>query len=90
MSKILVTNLPESATRESLHALFARHGTVEEVTMLSDRDTGLPRGVAIVTMSAREAARAIQNLNGHDMDGHALCVGETEDEHARARFRQRP
>jgi RNA recognition motif-containing protein len=79
MSKILVSNLPESATQDSVRVLFARHGRVQDVAMIKDRGTGRPRGMAFVVMSAREAICAIQNLNGHDMDGCALRVDEAQE-----------
>jgi RNA recognition motif-containing protein len=79
MSKIYVGNLPFSATEESVRALFAQHGTVEAVSLISDRETGRPRGFGFVEMSRGDAARAIQNLNGQDMDGRPLKVNEAQD-----------
>ena len=80
MSKIVVANLPVSATEESIRALFQRHGDVKDVVITNDRSTGLPRGIAFVVMSTRDAICAIQNLNGHEMDGCLLQVGEAGDE----------
>jgi RNA recognition motif-containing protein len=79
MSKIYVGNLPFSATEESVRALFAQHGTVETLSLIMDRETGRPRGFAFVEMAKGDAARAIQNLNGRDMDGRALKVNEAQD-----------
>ena len=79
MSKIYVGNLPFSATEEAVRALFAQHGTVESVALPADRDTGRPRGFGFVEMSAADAARAIQNLNGQDMGGRNLKVNEAQD-----------
>ena len=79
MSKIYVGNLPFSANEEAIRALFAQHGTVESVALIKDRDTGQPRGFGFVEMPRTEAARAIQNLNGHDMDGRPLKVNEAQD-----------
>ena len=79
MSKIYVGNLPFSATEESVRTLFAQHGTVDSVALISDRDTGRPRGFGFVEMPKSDAARAIQNLNGHDLDGRALKVNEAQE-----------
>jgi RNA recognition motif-containing protein len=79
MSKIYVGNLPFSATEESVRALFAQQGTVETLSLIMDRETGRPRGFAFVEMAKGDAARAIQNLNGRDMDGRALKVNEAQD-----------
>ena len=79
MSKIYVGNLPFSADEESVRALFAQHGTVDSVALISDRDTGQPRGFGFIEMPKSDAARAIQNLNGHELDGRALKVNEAQD-----------
>ena len=79
MSKIYVGNLPFSADEESVRALFAQHGTVDSVALISDRDTGRPRGFGFVEMTKSDAARAIQNLNGHELDGRALKVNEAQE-----------
>jgi RNA recognition motif-containing protein len=79
MSKIYVGNLPFSANEESVRALFAQHGNVDSVALISDRDTGRPRGFGFVEMTKDDAARAIQNLNGHELDGRALKVNEAQD-----------
>lgn len=79
MSKIYVGNLPFSATETAVRDLFAQHGTVESVALITDRETGRPRGFGFVEMPRLDAARAIQNLNGQDLDGRALKVIEGQD-----------
>ena len=79
MSKIYVGNLPFSATEDSVRALFSQHGTVDSVALINDRDTGRPRGFGFVEMPSADAARAIQSLNGHDVQGRALKVNEAQD-----------
>jgi RNA recognition motif-containing protein len=79
MSKIYVGNLPFSANEAEVRALFAQHGTVESVSLPTDRETGRPRGFGFVEMSQADAARAIQNLNGYSMNGRALRVNEAQD-----------
>jgi RNA recognition motif-containing protein len=79
VTKIYVGNLPFSATEESLRALFAAHGTVEKINLITDRDTGKPRGFGFVEMSNSDASRAMQALNGQDFEGRALRINEAQD-----------
>ena len=76
MKKIYVGNLPFSATENEVRDLFGEHGQVESVNLITDRDTGRPRGFGFVEMSAEEADAAIQALNGRDMGGRSLNVNE--------------
>ncbi|MFZ1098916.1 MAG: RNA-binding protein [Steroidobacteraceae bacterium] len=79
MAKIYVGNLPFTTTDEELRTLFSQHGTVESVSLPTDRETGRPRGFAFVEMSQADASRAIQSLNGKDLGGRPLRVNEAED-----------
>jgi RNA recognition motif-containing protein len=79
MAKIYVGNLPFTATEDQVRALFAAHGTVESVALPVDRDTGRPRGFGFVEMSQSDASRAIQAVNGQNLDGRALRVNEAQD-----------
>jgi len=79
MTKIYVGNLPFSATDAEVRELFAQHGTVESVSIITDRDTGRPRGFGFVEMSSADASRAIQALNGTDFDGRSLKVSEAQE-----------
>ena len=79
MAKIYVGNLPFTASETEVRALFAQHGTVETVSLPTDRETGRPRGFGFVEMSQADAARAIQNLNGYSMNGRPLRVNEAQD-----------
>jgi len=79
MAKIYVGNLPFTATDTEIRNLFAQHGTVESVSLPTDRDTGRPRGFAFVEMSQSDASRAIQALNGQDLGGRPLRVSEAQD-----------
>lgn len=79
MSKLYVGNLPFSATEDSVRTLFGQHGTVDSVALITDRDTGQPRGFGFVEMPNSDAARAIQNLNGQDMGGRPLKVNAAQD-----------
>ena len=79
MTRLYVGNLPFTATDESVRALFSKHGTVEKVSLITDRDTGRPRGFGFVEMPSADAARAIQALNGVDFGGRPLKVNEAQE-----------
>ena len=79
VTKLYVGNLPFTATEESVRALFSQHGTVEKVALISDRDTGRPRGFGFVEMSNADASRAMQALNGTEFEGRSLKVNEAQE-----------
>lgn len=76
MKKIYVGNLPYSATDGEIRDLFGEHGTVESVSLISDRETGRPRGFGFVEMDDDGATAAISALDGKDMGGRSLRVNE--------------
>ena len=77
MTNIFVGNLSYQATQADLQAAFETYGSVERVNLITDRDTGQPRGFAFVEMSDADAAqRAISNLNGAELHGRAMNVNE--------------
>ena len=80
-NRLYVGNLPFSADENSVRELFAQDGReVTEVKLITDRDTGRPRGFGFVEMSSSEQAdKAISALNGHTMDGRALTVNEAKE-----------
>ena len=74
-NKLFVGNLSFNTTENDLNDAFAAFGTVTETNLMMDRMTNRPRGFAFVTMSTpEEAQKAIDALNGKDMDGRALTV----------------
>ena len=74
-NKLYVGNLSFNTTENDLNDAFAAFGTVTEANLMMDRETGRPRGFGFVTMSsAEEAQKAIEALNGKEMDGRALTV----------------
>ena len=79
MTKLYVGNLPFTATEDSVRNLFAPHGTVEKLSLITDRDTGQPRGFGFVEMSSADASRAMQALNGMDFGGRPLKINEAQD-----------
>lgn len=74
-NKLYVGNLSFNTTENDLQDTFAAHGTVVEANLMMDKMTGRPRGFGFVTMSnADEAQKAIDALNGKELDGRALTV----------------
>ncbi len=78
MTKIYVGNLSFETSEDSLRTLFAQHGVVESAKLVSDRDTGRPRGFGFVEMSDPDASKAIQSLNGKGFEGRTLRVSEAQ------------
>ena len=77
MKKLFVGNLPHSTTEAELRTLFEPHGKVDQVSLVTDRDTGRSRGFAFVEMAdAAEAEKAIAALNGKELGGRALNINE--------------
>lgn len=78
--KLYVGNLSFSNTEADLRDLFGRHGSVDSVNVITDRDTGRPRGFAFVEMSEGSAAQdAIRALDGTDFGGRTIKVNEAQD-----------
>ena len=74
-TKLVVGNLSFNTTENDLQDAFAAHGTVVETNLMLDRMSGKPRGFGFVTMSTpEEAQKAIDALNGAELDGRALTV----------------
>lgn len=77
MKSIFVGNLSVSVTEEVLGSLFEAYGTVERVSIMTDRSTGKAKGFGFVDMSDdAEAVKAIAALNGKDVEGRTLTVSE--------------
>jgi len=77
--KIYVGNLPFSATEEEVRTLFEEFGTVHEVKMISDRETGRFRGFGFVEMEDDDADTAISKVDGKELGGRALRVSEARE-----------
>jgi RNA recognition motif-containing protein len=78
---LYVGNLPFSAVESSVRSLFEQNNRkVEEVKLISDRDTGRPRGFGFVEMgSSEDADKAIRDLNGYELDGRQLNVNVAKE-----------
>ncbi len=87
MTNIFVGNLSYQTTQDELHSAFAQYGNVERVNIVTDRDTGQPRGFAFVEMTERrDAETAISQLNGAELNGRALNVNEARPKPAGGGF----
>ncbi len=78
--KIYVGNLPWSTTSATLETLFAAHGAVRSAEVIADRETGRSRGFGFVEMETDEGCqKAINALNGAEVDGRAITVNEARE-----------
>ncbi len=80
---IFVGNLPFTATEDDVADLFAAYGTVDSVRLISDRNTGRPRGFGFVELDDEAARKAIEALDGKDMGGRALKINEAKERQPR-------
>ena len=80
-TRLFVGNLPFSASEDEIRTLFEQNSrTVEDVKLITDRDTGRPRGFGFVEMAnSEDADAAIQELNGYEMGGRQLNVNEARE-----------
>ena len=83
MNTIYVGNLPLEATPEDVSELFGRHGEVTKVSLISDRETGRPRGFGFVEMDSAAVSAAVDALDGYEFQGRTLRVNEARDRGAR-------
>jgi RNA recognition motif-containing protein len=74
--KLYVGNLNFRTTQESLEGLFSNYGEVQEVAIITDRETGRPRGFAFVTMDDEGGKQAVEALNGQEFEGRTLNINE--------------
>jgi RNA recognition motif-containing protein len=78
--RLYVGNLAFNTDEETLRNAFSAHGTVTELKVITDRETGRSRGFAFVTLADEKSAQnAMKNMDGATVDGRALRVNEAED-----------
>ena len=77
--KLYVGNLPFDATTEDVRTAFEAYGTVHDVALITDRETGRPRGFGFVEMDPESASAAIEGLNNKDFGGRDLNVNEARE-----------
>jgi RNA recognition motif-containing protein len=80
-TRLFVGNLSFNTTEDTLRSVFAETGmTVNEIKMVTDRETGRPRGFAFVEMADQASAtKAMDALNGRELDGRDLNVSEARE-----------
>jgi len=83
--KIYIGNLPFRATEDEIRQLFEQHGEVTSVTLITDRETGRPRGFGFVEMDDAGADAAVEALDGKDFGGRNLRVNEARPREDRPR-----
>lgn len=81
--RIYVGNISFRSTDETLYEAFSQYGQVEEAAVITDRQTGRSRGFAFVTMPDEDAQKAIEALDGTDVDGRTWRVSEAREPTAR-------
>jgi RNA recognition motif-containing protein len=79
LKKIYVGNLPYTASETELREIFGQYGTVHSVSLITDRETGRPRGFGFVEMDDSEADAAISALDGQDFGGRTLRVNQARE-----------
>lgn len=88
MKKLFVGNIPHSTTEAELRSLFEPHGAIEQVSIVTERDTGRSRGFAFVEMTdSAEAEKAIAALNGTQLGGRTLNINEARPKTDRGGFK---
>ena len=86
-TKMYVGNLPFTATEDDVRALFTDYGTVTDIHLPMDRDSGRPRGFAFVTMDSQTAMNeAIRGLNEKDYGGRNLTINEARPKEDRPAY----
>lgn len=77
--RLYVGNLPFETTTDDIRTAFEAYGTVHDVSLITDRDTGRSRGFGFVEMDADSASKAIEGLNNKDFGGRDLNVNEARE-----------
>jgi len=86
MKNIYVGNLSFDATEDQVRSMFEQYGSVDRVSIITDRDTGKPRGFAFVEMADDDSAdKAMEALNGSNLGGRNLTVNEARPKADRPR-----
>jgi RNA recognition motif-containing protein len=86
--KLYVGNLPFNATEDEVRTAFEAYGTVHEVALISDRQTGRPRGFGFVEMDEEGAQAAIEGLDSKDFGGRTINVNEARERQGGGRGRR--
>ncbi|MFT4542523.1 MAG: RNA recognition motif-containing protein [Planctomycetota bacterium] len=83
-NRLYVGNLSYDSSNDSLRSAFSEYGTVSDVNVMTDRETGNPRGFGFVEMgSPQEAQAAIEGMDGSNLDGRDIKVNEAKERQPR-------
>lgn len=83
--KLYVGNLSYNTTQDQIQQLFAQAGEIAEIALITDRDTGRPKGFGFVEMATEEGAQeAIKRFNGYTLDNRNLTVNEARPREERS------
>ncbi len=85
MKQIYVGNLPYRSGEDEVRELFSQYGEVNSVKLITDRETGRPRGFGFVEMEDEGALKAIEALDGREFEGRTLRVNEARPREVRPR-----
>jgi RNA recognition motif-containing protein len=85
---IYVGNLPFSITEEKMREIFEAFGEIESIKLITDRETGRPRGFGFVEMDNSAADEAIKTLNNTEIDGRTIKVNQSEPKKPRSSGRR--
>jgi cold-inducible RNA-binding protein len=77
-NKLYVGNLPYSVDDAQLRGLFGQYGEIQDLALITDRDTGQPKGFAFITFATQQGAETALELNGKDFSGRPLKVNMAE------------
>jgi cold-inducible RNA-binding protein len=83
--KLYIGNLPYSVTETALREMFTPVGVVDSVSIITDRETGQPKGFAFIEMTDDDAAKqAISQINGKTLDNRSITVAEARPQERRS------
>jgi RNA recognition motif-containing protein len=85
--RLYVGNLPFEATTDTVRTAFEAFGTVHDVSLVTDRETGRSRGFGFVEMDEKSANAAIEGLNDRDFGGRDLTVNVARERNSGGRRR---
>ena len=81
-NKLYVGNFPYSVSEDQLRGLFSPYGEIEELALITDRETGRSKGFAFITFTTQQAAQNALEKNGEDLSGRALRVNMAQEKSA--------
>ncbi len=78
-NKLYVGNFPFTVDEAQLRGIFAQYGEISELALITDRDTGRPKGFGFITFASQQSAEKALEQNGKDLGGRALRVNMAVD-----------